>query len=352
MLRRLRRAALQVFKGTGIFHAVRESRWRRSRLLILCYHGISLEDEHQWRPALYMEPAVLEQRLELLRTGGYNVLLLGEALQRLRTGDLPPKSVAITFDDGNYDFYRQAHPRLKSYGFPVTVYQTTYYSDYPRPIFNVMCSYLLWKRRGEVLDHGKPIGIDEPLDLRTEAGRHKIVRALIDLSDRENLTGRQKDGLAGGLAKLLGVDYEELVAKRVLQLMNPKEIAQVASEGVDIQLHTHRHRTPSDQALFQKEVRDNRERIREITGSTAVHFCYPSGVYSPQFLPWLAEDGVVSATTCDAGLASSRSHAFLLPRFVDTRSRTPLEFESWLAGVGALISVRRAATQRYEPAPD
>ena len=83
MRTQIRRAALHLLRNTGFFRLLRESEWRRRRLLILCYHGISLDDEHQWRPGLYMEPRILEQRLGMLRKGDYNVLPLGEALQRL-----------------------------------------------------------------------------------------------------------------------------------------------------------------------------------------------------------------------------------------------------------------------------
>src|SRR5438876_12126643 len=116
MRKQIRRAALHLLRNTGIFRLLRESEWRRQRLLILCYHGISLEDEHQWRPGLYMEPRTLEQRLRILRTGDYNVLPLGEALQRLYAKELPRRSVSITFDDGAYDFYKQAYPIVKRYG--------------------------------------------------------------------------------------------------------------------------------------------------------------------------------------------------------------------------------------------
>src|ERR1700758_160041 len=154
MLRSLKLATLGVLRNSGIFSLVANSKWRQQRLLILCYHGISLEDEHLWRPGLYMQPQKLEQRLELLKKGGYSVLPLDEALKRVRTDSLPRRSVVITFDDGTYDFYRQAFPRLKSYGFPATVYQTTYYSSCQLPIFNLVCSYMLWKRQGQIMANG------------------------------------------------------------------------------------------------------------------------------------------------------------------------------------------------------
>ena len=53
MLKAIECAFLQTFKTAGIFRMVRDSEWRRQRLLILCYHSISLDDEHEWRPATY-----------------------------------------------------------------------------------------------------------------------------------------------------------------------------------------------------------------------------------------------------------------------------------------------------------
>jgi len=349
MLRKIKLATLRLLKTAHFFDLVADSQWRRERLLILCYHGTSLEDEHLWRPGLYMHPELLAQRLDLLKRGGYAVLPLAEGLQRLDAGTLPARSVVITFDDGTHDFHKAAYPLLKAYGFPVTVYQTTYYTDRERPIFNLICSYLLWKRRGEVIQDGRELGLAQPLDLRDEVGRHKVVQALMDLTKRESMTGQQKDELAGKLAEFLGIDYPAVVAKRILQLMNAQELREIAADGVDIQLHTHRHRTPEDEALFEREIRDNRARIREIVSSTAVHFCYPSGVYRKQFLPWLAKEQVISATTCDSGLATRVSPRLLLPRYIDNQLRKEIEFESWLVGVGDLLAFRRAATQRYVP---
>src|SRR5215472_15490765 len=171
MLKNARRALLHLQRRSGVFRLVLKSQWRTKRLLILCYHGVSRFDEHLWRPSLYMQPEVFRQRLEILKQGRYNVLRLGEGLQRLQAGELPPRSVAITLDDGGYDFYAAAFPLIRSYGFPVTVYQTTYYGDYQKPIFNLVCSYMLWKGRDRGGQDAKELGLTEPLDLRTETSR-------------------------------------------------------------------------------------------------------------------------------------------------------------------------------------
>jgi peptidoglycan/xylan/chitin deacetylase (PgdA/CDA1 family) len=342
MLRTIRRAILRALSASGVSRLFADSQWRQQRLLILCYHGVSQDDEHLWRPNLYMQPAVLRRRLEILQRGRYNVLNLGKALEQLRAGELPPSSVVITFDDGMCDFYRQACPLLQSSGFPVTVYQTTYYSHYQRPVFNLICSYMLWKRRGIVFDTGADLGLKQPLDLRSDSNRLGIMLQLMRGAETDHLNGEDRDALAARLASALQIDYQELLRKRLLHVMSAQEISELAVAGVDFQLHAHRHRTPMDEASFRKEIRENRQRLESTTRSNAVHFCYPNGEYHPQFLPWLEAEGVVSATTCNPGLATKRFHPLLLPRFVDTSVRSATEFEGWLAGVGPWLAFRRS----------
>jgi peptidoglycan/xylan/chitin deacetylase (PgdA/CDA1 family) len=343
----LRRAALTTLKGTGLFAIVRNSEWRKQRLLILCYHGISLRDEHEWSPGLYFSPENLERRLDILSKGNYTVLPLGEALERLYCKDLPPRSVAITFDDGTYDFYRQAYPRLQRHGFPATVYLTTYYSDFQRPVFRLICLYMMWKVRQRGTEDLSEFGVTRPVVLASVEARATAADEMLQWAERQNLTGQQKDQVAASLARRLQIDYEELCATRILQIMSPREVKQLADAGVDFQLHTHRHRTPLNEESFRREIRDNRDRISSFTGNSGKHFCYPSGVYFPEFLPWLAAEQVVSATTCDTGLANCRDNPLLLPRFVDTTGRTDLEFESWVSGVGNFLPRRRRTAFHY-----
>ena len=202
MLRAIRRTILQALRAGGVFRLAANSKSRSARMLILCYHGVSRTDEHLWRPSMYMESRLFRERLEFLQRGGYNILRLGDALERLRNGTLPPRCVAITFDDGGYDFYEQAYPLLKSAGFPATVYQTTYYSDHQMPVFNLICSYMLWRRRGTVLSKGKEFGLPEPMDLRTEDSRFRIVRTMVLNAEDRKLTGSQKNDWARQLAQI------------------------------------------------------------------------------------------------------------------------------------------------------
>jgi len=157
------------------------------------------------------------------------------------------------------------------------------------------------------------------------------------------LSAEDKDDLVVRLADAVGVDHQEILAKRILHIMTPREIGAVASNGINVQLHSHRHRTPSDRTLFLREIQDNRTRIEALTGSRPTHFCYPSGVYDDAFLPWLRDAGVESATTCDPAIATRSCEPLLLPRLVDSSTLSALEFEGWLTGVADMLPHRARA---------
>jgi peptidoglycan/xylan/chitin deacetylase (PgdA/CDA1 family) len=349
MLKAAKRGALQILNGLGLSHRMRNSAWRRSRLLILCYHGISLDDEHRWDSSLYMSPADFEGRLRSIQRVGCGVLPLGVALEQLYANTLREPTVVITFDDGLYDFLQRAYPLLEKYDFPATVYLTTYYCEHQQPVFPSFCSYVLWKGRDAVLDTAEILDAAEQWDLRTAAGRDGAFKSIIRFADRRHLTAQEKSELAEAVARRLGVDYESLIAQRILHLLNPREVADLAARGVDFQLHTHRHYALPDRELFLREIHDNRERIRGMAGSEPTHFCYPCGYYEPEWLPWLAAAGVISATTGTPGLASSQANPLLLPRLVDTAHLARVEFEAWLGGVGALVPrrPRKAAARPF-----
>ena len=342
-LRSLKLSLLNVSRATGVFRLVRNTRWRDEHLLIICYHGVSIDDEHEWAPGLYMTLEGFIGRLELLRQRRSAVLPLHEAVSRLYDGTLPPRSVALTFDDGNFDFYSRAWPLLKAYNLPATVYLTTYYCETNLPIFPLVVSYILWKRRGFEFSFPLTSRADIALDTRSADGRRQAQQALVRFAQVKRLSAREQDSLAERLADAVGVDYAEIKRKRLIHLMNPEEVREVAAGGVDIQLHTHRHRSPPDEERYRAEIATNRDRIVAFTGAIPRHFCYPSGVWMPHFSNWLAEEGVLSATTCEPGIATGRQDRFMLPRLLDHSDVTPIEFDAWLCGLGAVLPRRPLA---------
>jgi hypothetical protein len=154
-------------------------------------------------------------------------------------------------------------------------------------------------------------------------------------------------------AALLDVDYDDILQCRLLHLTSLSEAGELARRGIDLQLHTHRHRVSYDSAVFDRGIRDNLERLGALRTSEPTHFCYPGGVNRPEFLPWLRGSNIASATTCEPGLASHRHDRLLLPRYIDTSTHTDAEFRAWLTGVATLLPRRRQAeaTGQFLEAP-
>jgi peptidoglycan/xylan/chitin deacetylase (PgdA/CDA1 family) len=339
---RIKDAIIGIAKRTGGLALVRDSGWRRRRLLILCYHGVSLHDEHEWNPSLYVTQEKFRRRLRALRDGGYRILPLVEATRRLYDGTLPPRAVAITFDDGAIDFVRRALPVLREFDAPATLYLTTYYCETRLPVFDTALSYVLWKGRDSGADLGTLCDAEGSLPVRTEEERGRAWKTFYDFAARRGLGAVEKNALVRRVAQALGVDYDAIVARGQLQIMTPEEVRELPRDLVDVQLHTHRHRTPRDEALFTREIDDNAERIRALRGDATPleHFCYPLGEYFGEFCEWLRRRGVRYATTCVPGLAASTGDPLLLPRLVDSMTQSDLIFEAWASGFAELLPRR------------
>jgi peptidoglycan/xylan/chitin deacetylase (PgdA/CDA1 family) len=342
----LKQPLLRLARQLRAFDAAHGSAWRDQRLLILCYHGVAEGDECEWNRDLFLSRSLFVERMESLHRRQCAVLSLPDAIEKLYSGSLPKRAVAITFDDGFANFHSHAFPVLQRYGFPATIYVSTYYSEHANlPVFPVACSYLLWKARGQIRRGIDIPGVPTELDLRTVAQREAATLAIINYADGNDYSGKAKDELLSRLAERLGEDLEALRERRAMSLMSPPELFEVARAGVSIEMHSRSHRIPNHRGCFEKDLRRNADQIREWTGIAPSHFCYPSGLVAPHWVDWLREFPVQSAVTCTPAFASTADDRLLLPRYVDGSRSTSVEFESWLSGFAPIVG--RKAAMRF-----
>lgn len=91
--------------------------------IILMYHQIAHLPPQLDPYGISVTPEAFAAQMAYLHKGGYHAVQLSDAVRAMRHGKpLPPKSVAITFDDGYRDNYTAAFPVLKRYNFPATIY--------------------------------------------------------------------------------------------------------------------------------------------------------------------------------------------------------------------------------------
>lgn len=341
--RLLKRSLFQVVRTAGGFALAARSRWRCRRLVILCYHGFAADEEHRWRPSLFMDAALFRERLERLSRLGAQVLPLGDALRRLAAGELPPCAVCLTTDDGFADFRTLAYPALAAAGVPMTLYYTTWYAGTGVPVFNLMVPYLLWKGRGRRISLKGILRSADGADLTTEPGREALAARVLDVARSEHWDLERRQAALRELAGRVHADYDRLLERRILQIMAPEDLRALDQRTVSVQLHTHRHRMPRDPGLLGREIEDNRSAIARALGSDEprVHFCYPSGEFHPESTAQLLALGLESATTCQPGIAGPGTPPLLLPRYLDGQQVSGIEFDAWISGfVGRMGSLR------------
>jgi peptidoglycan/xylan/chitin deacetylase (PgdA/CDA1 family) len=317
---------------------------------ILAYHGFCTDDAADFQPMLFMRAATFRTRMERLAGSGYRVIALEEAVRRLRARDIAPGLAVITIDDGWHGIHEHALPVLAELGMPATVYVASYYAERQFPVFNVLCRYLAWKCPHEqVMLASFGAGLD---------GRH----ALPDRGSRERLAARfacQVDELPRAarmdfvrrVAAALDVDLDPLLGRRTFHLMSAPQLRELVRNGVDLQLHTHRHRfPPGDRTDCEREIEENRAFLQPIAASRLEHFCYPSGEYQPHQKAWLREFGVASATTTRHGLAFPGGDALELPRLLDSEAYAPEHFDAALSGLLSLLREPGPALRRMRAA--
>lgn len=93
-----------------------------SRAVALMYHHVGVGEY----PSTNVTIDQFESHLRHLAENDYNVLPLAEIVRAIRAGEsLPPRTVAITFDDAYRSVFTEAFPRLKARGWPFTVFVST-----------------------------------------------------------------------------------------------------------------------------------------------------------------------------------------------------------------------------------
>ncbi len=111
---------------------------KERKIPILMYHSICRGLERESRHPYFetrTSPEIFARQMKHLSEEGYCVIDLKDAAEWLACRRSPEHPcVVITFDDGFQDFYDEAFPVLKRYGFPATLFLTTSGRDGRRPL--------------------------------------------------------------------------------------------------------------------------------------------------------------------------------------------------------------------------
>lgn len=300
---------------------------QRGRLSILIFHRV-LETPDPLFPDL-PDVAEFEARMRWVRDW-FNVLPLSEGIDRLFSGTIPPRALAISFDDGYADNEELAAPILKRLGLSATFFVAT----------GFLGGGCMWNDR--VIESIRTCEDDE-LDLSalglahhsltSAAARRRAIIAV--LTGIKHFEPSRRQGLTDAIAELAS-------AKQLPRLMmRPQQVRSLRELGMDVGAHTISHpiltRLSAADALA--EIAGSKEELERVLGEPVRLFAYPNGVpgqdYAAVHAKIVRDCGFNAAVSTAWGAASALSDRFQLPRF------TPWDRTRWRYGARLLTNFRR-----------
>ena len=240
----------------------------RSRGVVLLYHRVDGHDDvHQ----LGIPPALFAEHLQWLEAE-CTVMPLDELLAAPPEA-LPPRAVALTFDDGYLDNLQVAAPLLQQRGMPAAFFLTTRWIEEPGEYW--------WDLLERILLGPVPV----PSSLKVEIGGRSETVPTSDAADRLRAHWRlhealvhaspdERDRLEASLRA-----WSDSVPPRV-RPMTADEIRRLAAlPGMAIGAHTVNHLSLPDQSpeVRMMEVTQSRAELARVVGRPVDLFAYPYG---------------------------------------------------------------------------
>jgi len=293
------------------------------RLSILIFHRVLAQPD-----ALFPDEIDATRFAILVRTvqRNWRVLPLGAAAALLQQNRLPPRALAITFDDGYADNAEIALPILQRAGLPATFFVATGFLDGGR-MFNdtvIECLRATSLERVDLGDFGLGVRV-----LGSAAARRAVIEELLPR------------------VKYLGLAEREPFLERLLRqcgqpklphdlMMRSEQVVQLHRAGMAIGAHTVRHPIlrllPDDEA--RAEIARGRTTLEDLIGARVELFAYPNGRpgedYDARHVEMVRGLEFRAAVSTSPGSAVAGADPYQLPRFTPW-DRDPVRWAARLA---------------------
>ena len=278
------------------------------RLSILIFHRV-----HARGDSIFPREPDAARFERLMRFVGrcFSTMTLGEAVTLLAQGNLPPRALVITFDDGYADNADVALPNLLRYGLTATFFVSTGFLDGGRMWNDSVIECLRACRRSEI--DLEAFGLGRCL-LGGDVERRQTLELLLprikylSLVDREEAVAR--------LQRLCGVsDLPDRL------MMRSEQLRILHRAGMEIGAHTVHHPilttlTPSE---AEYEIAEGRKQLQTIVDAPVDMFAYPNGKpgrdYDHGHVSLVSRLGFRAAVSTAPGVGQLGNDLFQLPRF-------------------------------------
>lgn len=278
-----------------------------ARLSVLIFHRVHKQSDPLFPGS--PDAARFEACMEAVRQCFAPISLL-DACKAVEQDRIPPRAIAITFDDGYADNHAVALPILKRLGLHATFFVASDFIDGGR----------MWN---DTIIEAVRRCPEHELDLtRAGLGRHPLA----NWSDRrlaiDNLIGMLKyhdPAERARLAALTGASAGVALPSDLM--MTSGQVRELASAGMSVGGHTCSHPILAriSDADARREIADGRDVLAGIVKEPIRLFAYPNGKpgrdYGRNHVELVRELGFTAAVSTAPGVAAAGSDRWQLPRF-------------------------------------
>jgi peptidoglycan/xylan/chitin deacetylase (PgdA/CDA1 family) len=304
----------------------------------LAYHSVSDRRLPHIQGLYDVKSTIAFRRdLEYLRqnyhVAGYSELLA----HRLHGAPLPPRSVAITFDDGFAECFSVAQPILAELGLPAMFFVNSDFLDNRAIFYRNKVSLVIERLRAVSIEESRELICDLRARLNlTFSGLASAVAWLQSL-------GEADESLIDACCAALGVDVADYLA-RERPYLTRDEVSQMAREGFTIGGHTRRHKRldrSTQPMVVAREIADSCRDVQDLTGQESVPFAFPfRGPVSRGLLAQIrTQHPLVGLLFDSAGVAPDRE--FVVQRIMADTSRGAASESSNLSWLFQEARIRR-----------
>ncbi|MBV8843711.1 MAG: polysaccharide deacetylase family protein [Bryobacterales bacterium] len=282
---RLKTGAAHLLYRTGLYKFIGSLNGTKNLPVVIGYHRVVEDFAASLRtsiPSMLVSRQMFERHLDWIGRR-YRVVGLEELGARMEAGEqLPPRTAAITFDDGYADFYEQALPVLQRKGFPAAVFVVTGLAGTNRIPDHDRLYLLLTRRIGR---RTLPIGQGMWVQGIDQMTPYQATRILI-----ESLPSSAISQVIETLEKEDELPEADL---KPFRLLDWDQLQKIKRAGVTIGSHTQSHIVLTNETAMRvtEELAGSRAELEHKLGGTFRHFVYPSGLFTMNAVKQVADAG-------------------------------------------------------------
>jgi peptidoglycan/xylan/chitin deacetylase (PgdA/CDA1 family) len=294
----------------------------RNSLTILLYHGVAPDSPHgiyNYR-GKFISPELFERQIRYL-SRQYTILPLDEAFDLWKQKRLPPRALAITFDDGYENNYAYAYPVLRKQGVPATIFITTDFVLHKMPLWFDRLEYAIGVQTGTRAER---------------VSRDAALRAALKRDTPEKISGELRQMETSGSFSDFSGD------RSVYAPLTVAQIKDMQRDGITIGAHTKTHPilsmlTPEG---MQREIEGSRDELQAQFGPVSRVFAYPNGQpgdWNETTERAVQEAGFLSALTTIEGVNGESADPLRLRRIALDGIHDMTVFDGVVSGLRAKL---------------